>query len=133
MNTNLVNLDLTDCAIEDEGIIFLSSILPMTKITSLCIGGNCISRRGLDPLADAIMSTKQFRLLSLASTMRNKDLITLEDIKHFLMRIQFHPMLCEVYINANFEELKVFIKTLNVARSMRGLGGISLRIDDSQI
>ena len=132
VNTNLVFLAVTDSAIEDEGIIFLSSILPMTKITSLCIGGNCISRRGLDPLADAIMSTKQFRLLSLASTMRNKDLITLEDIKH-LMRIQFHPMLCEVFINANFEELKILIKTLNVARSMRGLGGINLRIDDSQI
>ena len=133
VNTNLAFLAVTDSAIEDEGIIFLSSILPMTKITSLCIGGNCISRRGLDPLADAIMSTKQFRLLSLASTMRNKDLITLEDIKHLLMRIQFHPMLCEVYINANFEELNVFIKTLNVARSVRGLRGIRLEIDDSHI
>ena len=131
MNTNISFLDVADSAIEDEGIISLSSILPMTKITSLCIGGNCISRRGLDPLADAIMSTKQFRILSIGSKMRNKDLIKLEDFKHVLTRIRFHPMLYEVSTTANFEELKVFVKTLNVARCVCGLKGIRITVDDS--
>ena len=92
MNTNLFFLSVADTTIGDEGMISLSSVLPMTKIRTLIIGGNRVSRRGLDPLADAIMSTKQFRSISFISTLRNKDLITLEDIKHFLMRIQFHPV-----------------------------------------
>ena len=73
------------------------------------------------------MSIKQFVTLSLASTITNKDCITLEDIKHFLMRIQFHHMLYQVFISANFEELNVFVKTINVARNVQGLSGISLK------
>ena len=131
VNTNLQCLAFNDSAIGDEGLISLSSILPMTKIRTLGIGGNCVSRRGLDPLADAIMLTKQIKSISFTS--RNKDFKNLEDIKRFLSRIQFHPMLCEVSVHANFEELNVFIKALNVARSIHGLKGIWLELDDINV
>ena len=131
MNTNINYLGINDSAIGDEGMISLSSILPMTKIVSLDVGGNCISRIGLDPLADAIM-TKDFRAISFVTTiLRNKDLISLEDIKHFLTRIQFHPVFYELSISVNFKELNVFIKALNEARSVHGLRGIRLQINES--
>ena len=131
MNTNINYLSINDSAIGDEGMISLSSKLPMSKIVSLDVGGYCISRRGLDPLADAIM-TKDFRAISFVTTiLRNKDLISLEDIKHFLTRIQFHPVFCDLSISANFKKLKVFIQALNEARSVHGLREIRLQINDS--
>ena len=129
-NTNLTALAFNDSAIGDEGMISLSSVLPKTQIMLLGIGGNCISRRGLDPLADAIMSTKQFRSISIASTMKNKDFITLDNIKYFLTKIQFHSKFCKVYVRANLEELNAFIKTINVARCMCALREIRLEIDN---
>ena len=123
-NTNVVILNVSDCDIGDEGIIFLSSILPRTKLAMLGLGGNYISRKGLNPLADAIMSTKMFCSIYFTSAL--KKAICLEDIKHFLLRIQLHPMLSEVSINADFQELDVFMKQLNITRSGCGLGAIKL-------
>ena len=123
-NTNVVIFNVSDCDIGDEGIIFLSSILPRTKLAMLGLGGNYISRKGLNPLADAIMSTKMFCSIYFTSAL--KKAICLEDIKHFLLRIQLHPMLSEVSINADFQELDVFIKQLNATRSGCRLGAIKL-------
>ena len=58
-------LDLRNCHIDDERAIVVAGILTQNRVTSLRLGGNCISVRGASEFAGKLLHNTSLRMLDL--------------------------------------------------------------------
>ena len=96
VDTGLSCLGFEFCEITDKGIESLCAILPNTKVTTLNLGGNNITSRGLTVPADALMNTPNFKIIYLQHYKANK-IIPGRDMQGFLERLLHHPQLCDIF------------------------------------
>ena len=71
-NTTIKYFEFSECNIEDLGMIEFSSVLPKTRIIAVSAGGNNVSSRGLEALADAIMKTTDFAVVNFLTLFPSK-------------------------------------------------------------
>ena len=117
--------EFCDCDIGDLGMISFSSVLPKTSIIGIGAGGNNLSSRGLEALADAIMKTTNFSVVHLFTRYPSK-VIPGRVVQHFLKQLVYHPVFCKIIINDRIYdmEFKKFAEDFNKQREELGLNRI---------
>ena len=121
-NTAIVYFEFSECNIEDLGMIEFSSVLPKTRIIEISIGGNNVSSRGLEALADAIMKRTNFWMVNFIARLPSTA-FSGRVVRQFLKWLLNHTTFSRITTNGcTFDiEFKKFAEDFNKKREELGL------------